>query len=169
MITHTWTRKTHFDKTSKNFLRQNSKTKLSLSKLNFVKLPFSSRHPRSKTRPDIPYERIFILPRYPASVCIWPGQIPTPESVFIHLPASFTILAHLCLAVGWQWGESALGYPTGVERGVLGYPSGLSPHCQRTAERKCSRMTNFAERWVPGAPGIGFWCRQFVRVADSQG
>ena len=30
-------------------------------------------------------------------------------------------------------------------------------------------MTNFAGRWVPGAPGIGFRCRQFVRVADSRG
>ena len=62
MITHTWTQKTHFDKTSKNFRRQNSKTKLSLSKLNFDKkywlifwkFPFSNWHPRSKTRPNIP-------------------------------------------------------------------------------------------------------------------
>ena len=44
MITHTWNRKTHFDKTSKKSLRQNSKTKFSLSKLNFWKLPCSSRH-----------------------------------------------------------------------------------------------------------------------------
>ena len=143
------------------------KTQLSLSKLsfdkkywlNFWKLPFSSRHLRSKTRLNLPYERNFLLPRYPSSVCIWPGQIPTPESVFIHLPASCTILAHLCLTVGWQWGERALGYPTGVERGVLGYSSPPLSYCQPTTERKCTRVTNFAGRWVSGAPGIEFWCR----------
>ena len=125
MITHTWTRKTHFDKIPKNFLRQNSKTQLSLSKLNFDKkywlnfwkLPFSSWHPRSKTGTDLPYESIFLLPRYPASVCIWPELIPTPESDFIHLPASCTILAHFLSTVGWQLERGALGYPTRVERG----------------------------------------------------
>ena len=153
------------------------KTQLSLSKLsfdkkywlNFWKLPFSRRNMRYKTRSNLPYESIFLLPRYPASVCIWPGQIPTPKSIFIHLPASFTFLAHLCLTVGWQWGESALGYPTGVEGGGLGYHSAPLSNCQPTAERKCARVTNFDGRWVLGAPRIGFWCRQCVRVADSQG
>ena len=177
MITCTWAWKTHFDKNPKNFWRQNAKTHLSLSKLsfdkkywlNFWKFPFSSRHPRSKTRPDLLYESSFLLPRYPASVCIWPGQIPTPESIFIQLPASCTILAHFLSAVGWQLERGALGYPTGVERGGLGYPSALSPHFQPTAERRCARMTNFVGRWVPRAPGIGFRCHQFVRVADSRG
>ena len=125
MITRTWTRKTHFDKTSKKFRRKNSKTKLSLSKLNFDKkywlifwkLPFSHRHLRSKTRLNLPYESIFLLPRYLASIRIWPELIPTPESDFSHLPASCTILAHFLFTVGWQLEGGALGYPTGVERG----------------------------------------------------
>ena len=153
------------------------KTQFSLSKLsfdkkywlNFWKLPFSSRHKRSKTRPDLLYERIFLHPRYPASVCIWPGQIPTPESVFIHLPASCTILAHFLSAVGWQLERGAIGYPTGVEGGGLGYPSAPPSNFQPTADNRCARLTSFTRRWVPGAPGVGFRCRQFVRVADSQG
>ena len=154
------------------------KTQLSLSKLsfdkkywlNFLKLPFSSRHQRHKTRPNLLSKSIFPLSRYLASVCIWPGQIPTPESNFIHLPASRTILAHLLFTIGWRWGERVLGYPTDlcrVEGGGVGYPSALSPHCQQIAKRRGARMTNFVGRWVPGAPGIGFRCRQFVRVADS--
>ena len=177
MITHTWAQKTHFNKIPKNFRRQNAKTQLSLSKLsfdkkywlNFLKFPFSSRHRRPKTRPDLPSKRIFPLSWYLASVCIWPGQILTPESIFIHLPASCTILAHFLSAVGWQWGESALGYPIKPLSTPVGYPSALSPHCQPTVRQRCARMTNFAGRWVPGALGIGFRCRQFVRVADSQG
>ena len=125
MITRTWTRKTHFDKTSKNFLRQNSKTKLSLSKLNFDKkywlifreLSFSNWNSGSKTGPDLLYEFIFLLPRYLASIRIWPELIPTPESDFSHLPVSCTILAHFLFTVGWQLEGGALGYPTGVERG----------------------------------------------------
>ena len=177
MITHTWSRKTHFDKIPKKFRRQNAKNQLSLSKLsfdkkywlNFLKLPFSSRHTRSKTRPNILYESSFHLPRYLASICIWPGQIPTPESVFIHLPASCTILAHLCLTVGWQLEGGALGYPRPPLSTLVGYPSALPSNCQPTAERKCARVTNFAGRWVPGAPRVGFRCRQFVRVSDSWG
>ena len=110
--------KNPFWQNSKNFLRQNANTQLSLSKLsfdkkywlNFLKLPFSSRHRIPKTRPDILYNRIFLVPRYLSSVCIWPGQILTPESVFIHLPASCTILAHFPSAVGWQWSPGVLGY-----------------------------------------------------------
>ena len=125
MITHTWTRKNHFDKTSKNFLMQNSKTKLSLSKLNFDKkywlifwkFPFSSWHPRSKIGPNILYDGSFLLLRYLALIRIWPELIPTPESDFSHLPASCTILAHFLSTVGWQLERGALGYPTGVERG----------------------------------------------------
>ena len=156
------------------------KTQLSLSKLSFDKkywlkfleFPFSSRHQRPKTRPDLPPKSFFPLTGYLASVCIWPGQIPTPESNFIHLPTSCTILAHLLFVVGWQWGERALGYPADlcrVEGGGVGYPSALSPHCQPTAERKCARETDFARRWVPGTSGIGFRCRQFVTVVDSWG
>ena len=70
MITHTWSWKTHFDKNWKKILTQNAKTQLSLSKLsfdkkywlNFLKLPLSSRHRRPKTRNDLPYKRIFLLP-----------------------------------------------------------------------------------------------------------
>ena len=127
------------------------KTQLSLSKLSFDKkywlnfwmFPFSSRHPRSKTRLDILYERIFLLPRYPASVCIWLRQIPTPESVFIHLPASCTILAHFLSAVGWQLERGALGYPRGVERGGIGYPSAPPSNFQPTTDKECARVTNF--------------------------
>ena len=142
------------------------------AKIEVIFFWYIEKNMRYKTRPNLSYKRIFLLPRYPASVRIWPGQIPTPESIFIHLPASFTILAHLCLTVGWQWGERALGYPTDlcrVEGGGVGYPIALSPHCQPTAERRCARETDFVGRWVPGAPGIRYWCRQFVRVADSQG
>ena len=98
---------------------------------------------RSKTSLNLPYERIFLLPRYPASVCIWPELIPTPESDFIHLPASCTILAHFLSTVGWQLERGALGYPTGVERGGLGYPSAPPSNFQPTADRECARVTNF--------------------------
>jgi hypothetical protein len=180
MITHTWAWKTHFDKNPKKIVRKNAKTQLNLSKLtfdkknwlNFLELPFSSRHRRPEARPDLLSKIFFPLPRYLASICIWPGQISTPESNFIQLPASYTILAHLLFTVGWQWGERALGYPTEVcrvEGGSVGYPSALSPHGQPTTEWKCAKVSDFTGRWVPGASGIGFRCRQFVKEADSRG
>ena len=175
LITHTWAQKTHFDKNPKKFRRQNSLSKLSFDKkywLNFLKFPFSSGNRRPKTRINLSSNGIFPLSRYLSSICIWPWQILTPESNFIHLPASCTILAHLLFTVGWQWGERALGYHIDlyrVEGCVLWFPISLSPHYQPTAERRCARMTDFAGRWAPGALGIGFWCCQFVRVADSQG
>ena len=181
MKTHTWSRKTTFEKSPKIFVRQIAKkTQLSLSKLsfdkkywlNFLELPFSRRHQRPKTRPDLPPKRFFPLPRCLALVCIWPEQIPIPESKVIHLPASVTFLAHLPFTVSEQWGERALGYPKDscrVEGGSVWYPITLSPHCQSTTERRCARVSVFIGRWVLGASGIKFRCRQFVKVADSRG
>ena len=180
MITYNSAQKTNFDKNPKNFLRQNAKTRLSLSKLsfdkkywlNFLEFPFSRRHQRTKTRPDLLPKIFFPLPRYLASVCIWSDQILTPESKVIHLPASVNFLAHLPFTVSQQWGERTLGYPTDgcrVEGGSVGYPSTLSPHCQPIEKRRCARVGVFTGRWVLGAPRIGFRCRQFVKVADSRG
>ena len=134
MINLSWTQKTTFDKNPKKFRRQIANTQLSLSKLsfdkkywlNFLEFPFSSRHRRPETRPDIPPRRFFPLTGHLASVCIRPEQIPTPESKVISLPGVASILAHLGLTVGLQHLESALGYPTSgcrVERGGVGYPS----------------------------------------------
>ena len=156
------------------------KTQLSLSKLsfekkywlNFLELPFSSRHRRPETRPDLPPKRFFPLTGYLASVCIWPEQISTPESKVISLPGSANILAHLGLIVSLQHLENALGYPKSgcrVERGGLGYPSAPLSNCQPTAERNCTRLSDFTGRWVLGRLGVGFRCRQFVEVAGSWG
>ena len=180
MKTHTWNWKTTFDKNPKKIRRQIANTQISLSKLsfdkkywlNFLEFPFSSRHRRPETRLDLPPKIFFPLIGYLALVCIRSEQILTPKSKVIHLPASINIIAHLGFTVSLQHLESALGYPTNgckVEGGGVGYPRTLSSHCQPTTERKCARPGEFTGRWVLGAPGIGFWCRQFVEAADSQG
>ena len=180
MITHTWTQKINFDKNPKNFQRQNAKTQLSLSKLsfdnkywlNFLELPFLSRHQRPETRPDFPHKRFFPLTSYLASICIPPEQIPTPESKVISLPVSASVLAHLGLTVNLQHLESALLYPTSgcrVERVGVGYPRVPLSNYQPTIERNCARLSDFTGRWIPRWPGVGFRCRQFVEVVELRG
>jgi hypothetical protein len=140
MKTHTWTWKTTFDKNPKKFRRQITISQLSLSKLsfdkkywlNFLELPFSNRHRRPKTRPDIPSKKFFPLTRYLASVCICPERILRPEAKVISLPLVVSILAQLPFTVALQHFKSALGYPTGgcrVERECLGYPSSPPSNC----------------------------------------
>ena len=51
----------------------------------------------------------------------------------------------------------------------LGYPSAPPSNFQPPRDLRCARPTSFTGRWDPGAPGVGFRCRQFVRVADSRG
>ena len=83
MKTHTWTQKTTFDKNPKKFLRQITISQLSFDKkywLNFLELPFSNRHWRPETRPNILLKKFFPLSGYLASVCICPKQIPSPEA-----------------------------------------------------------------------------------------
>lgn len=149
--------------------------KLSFDKkywLNFLELPFSSRHRRPDSRPNLPPKTVFPLTEYLASICTCPEQIPRPESEIISLPWAASILTHLCLTVTLQHLESALGYPTvgcRVERRCVGYPSEPLSNCQPTANRKCARPGGFTERWVPGRPGVGIQCRQFVEVADLRG
>ena len=127
MKTRTWTRKTTFDKNPKNFLRQIANTQLSLSKLsfdkkywlNFLELPFSSKHQRLETRPNILLKKFFPLTRYLASICICSKRIPSPEAKVISLPLPVSILVQLSFTVALQHFKSALGYPTGgcrVER-----------------------------------------------------
>ena len=68
--------------------------------------------------------------------------------------------------------ESALGYPIvgcRVERRCVGYPSAPLSNCQPTAKKKCARPGGFTGRSVPGRPGVGIRCHQFVEVEDSRG
>ena len=108
MITRTWARKTHFDKNPKNFLRQNAKTQLSLSKLSFDKKYWQIFFEVSifKWTPETQDKaRYYVKENFP----------PLPVSSFsMHLtgadsdtrvkfyppPASCTILAHLLFTVG---------------------------------------------------------------------
>ena len=137
-----------------------------------MELPFSNRHRRPKTRPDLPPEIFFPLNGYLASVCTYPERIPSPEAKFISLPRAANILAHLCLTVTLQHLESALGYPTvgrREERRCVGYPISPLSNCQPTTKEKCARPRGFIGRLVPGRSGVGIQCCQFVKVADSQG
>ena len=167
-------------KIQKTFEGKLQKTQLSLSKLsfdkkywlNFLEFPFSSRHRRPETRPDILPKKFFHLTGYLVSVCIRPEWIPSPETKVISLPLLVSIQAQPCLTVTLQHLESALGYPIvgcRVDRTCVGYPSAHISNCQPRANRKCTRPGGFTRRSVLGRPGVGIQCRQFVKVADSQG
>ena len=135
-----------------------------------MELPFSSRHRRPETRPDLPRKKFFPLIGYLASVCIHPEQILSPEEKVISLSLRVSILAQPCLTVALQHLESALGYPTvgcRVERRCVGYPSTPLSNCQPPTNRKCARPRGFTERRVRGRPGVGIQCCQFVEVENS--
>ena len=167
MKTCTWTRKIIFDKNSKKFSKENCKKpnlvcqNWVLTKkywLNFLELPFSRRHRRPETRPDLPPKTFLLFTGYLALVCTYPEWILKPEAKVISLPRAASILAHLCLTVALQHLESALGYPTvgcRVKRRCVGYPSTPLSNCQPTANRKCARPGGFTGRWVPGRPRVG--------------
>ena len=94
------------------------------------------------------------------------------EEKVISLPLPVSILAQLPFTVALQHFKSALGYPTGgcrIERECVGYPSAPPSNCQTTWKPKCARLSSFMGRRVPGRPGVGIQCRQFVEVVDSWG
>ena len=137
-----------------------------------MEFPFSSRHQRPKTKPDIFPKTFFPLTRYLSLVCTYPERIPRLEAKVISLPRAANILAHLYLTLALQHLESALGYPTvgcRVEIRCVAYPSTPLSNYQPTANRKCARPGGFIGRRVPGRPGVKIQCRQFVEVADSRG
>ena len=180
MKTHTWTQKNTFDKNPKNFLRQITISQLILSKLsfdkkywlNFLELPFSNRHRRPETRPDLPPEKFFPLNGYLALVCTCPERILSPEEKVICLPLAVSILVQLPFTIALQHFKSALGYSTRgcrVERECVGYPSAPPSNCQPPTAQKCARLSSFTGRRIMRRSGVGIQCRQFVEVADSRG
>ena len=180
MKTHTLTWKNTFYKNPKKFRRKITISQLSLSKLsfdkkywlNFLELPFSNRHRRPETRPNILPNKFFPLTGYLSSVCVFPEWILSPEEKVISLPLAVSILAQLPFTVALQHFKSVLGYPTGgcrVERGFVGYPISPPSNCQPPANWKCARPRGFTGRRVSGRPGVGIQCHQFVEVADSGG
>jgi hypothetical protein len=180
MKTHTWTLKTTTRKNPKKVWRQITISQLSLSKpsfdkkywLNFLELPFSNRHWRPETRPDLLPKIEFPLTRYLTPVCTYPDLKPTLEAKVISLPRVDSILAQLCFTIALQHLKSALGYPTGgcrVERECVGYPSVPPSNCQSPANKNCASLRSFLRRRILGRPGIEIQCCQFVKVADSQG
>ena len=180
MKTRTWTKKTTFSKTPKKILRQITISQLSLSKLsfdkkyllNFLEWPFSNRHRRPETRPDLPPKTFFPLPGYLNSVCTYLKRILSPGANVISLPQAASILAQLAFTVALQHFKSALGYPTGgcrVERGCVGYPIAPLSNFQPPTIRKCASLRGFTERQIPRRSRNEIQCCQFVEVADSWG
>ena len=167
-------------KFQKKFRRQITISQLSLSKLSFDKkywlkfleFPFSNRHQRPKTRPDIPPKTFSPLLGYLTLVCTCSERILSPREKVISLPQATSILVQLSFTVALQHFKSALGYPKKacrVERECVGYPSAPPSKCQPPIDQKCARLSNFTGRQIPRRPGVGIQCRQFVEVADSRG
>ena len=137
----------------------------------FLEFPFSSRHRRPETRPDLFPKTFFPLTRYLALVCICLEWIPSPEAKVISLPLPISILVQLPFTVALQHFKSALGYPTRgcrVDKRCVGYPNAPPSNCQPPSNWKCARPRGFTGRRVPGRPGDKIQCRQFVEVADCK-
>ena len=138
----------------------------------FLEFPFSNRHQKPKTMPNIPPETFSHLPGYLTLISTYPEWILSPGAKVISLPLSLGNLAHFSLTVAMQHFKSALGYHKRgcrVERECVGYPSAPPSNCQPLANRNCASLRSFLRRWILGRPGIEIRCRQFVKVEDSQG
>jgi hypothetical protein len=85
----------------------------------------------------------------------WRHRNPIPGAPGTHLPAKLVTLAHFLSAVGWQLERGALGYPRPPPSTPVGYPSALSPHCQRTVRQRCARIVQEAGRWIKTDSGVG--------------
>ena len=140
--------------------------------LNFQELPFSDKYQRLKTRPDLASEIEFPILGHLTCISTPLELFSLPEEKVINLLGTQRILAHFPLIVGQHQPSGALGYPKRVWRelgDVIGYPTAPLSNSWPTLALRCTSLGVLTRRWILGWAGVRFQCRQFVRVANSQG